>query len=402
MEIDKKRAILIVASVASMIDQFIMPNIELLQAMGYQVDVACNFDRGNTCSQEQVSNLKNRLTQIGVDFFQIDFSREIYNVSENCRSFRQLNQVAKGKKYDFIHCHSPIGGALGRIVGRINHIKVIYTAHGFHFCKGVSLKNWIAFYPVEWLLSFLTDMLIAINLEDFERAVKHFHAKRTIYIPGVGIDIERFSPVREEGSRKVVEDIREKLDIPKDTRVLLSVGELSHRKNHATVIKALGKIQNLSLVNWVYVIVGMGPKEKELKELASSLGIGSQVKFLGFRSDAQNIYKMADFFVFPSYREGLPVALMEAMASGLPVVCSRIRGNTDLIDAQGGYLIEPQDVKSYAEVLHAVLDRNQKKVSEERLKEMSQYNKAKIKSFSNECVKNEMLKVYEVFTKSNN
>ena len=93
------------------------------------------------------------------------------------------------KKYQFIHCHSPIGGVLGRLAAHKYHIPVIYTAHGFHFFQGAPKKNWLLFYPVEWLLSFWTDTLVTINREDYDRAKKHMHAKRILYVPGVGVNL---------------------------------------------------------------------------------------------------------------------------------------------------------------------------------------------------------------------
>ena len=87
-------------------------------------------------------------------------------------------------------------------------------------------------------------------------------------------------------------------------------------------------------------------------EVANKVGLDNRVKLLGFRSDIAEICKAADIFAFPSSREGLPVSLMEAMAAGLPVVCSNTRGNTDLIeDGKGGYLVEPDDVEGFAKAL---------------------------------------------------
>ena len=121
------RRVLILASVASMIDQFNMPNINLLIEMGYEVHVACNFIEGNTCSDEQIYALKNNLLELEVKFHQIDFKRNVMRLADNVKAYKQVYKLAKDNNYKFIHCHSPIGGVVARLVGKITKTKVIYT-----------------------------------------------------------------------------------------------------------------------------------------------------------------------------------------------------------------------------------------------------------------------------------
>lgn len=166
------KKVLILASVASMIDQFNMPNIELLQNMGYNVDVACNFKEGNTCSDEKIEELKSTLKKMNIQCFQIDFARDVTNMGRNIKSLWQVEQLLETNKYEFLHCHSPIGGVVGRVAGKLKHVKVIYTAHGFHFYKGAPKKNWLIYYPIEKLCSYMTDVLITINKEDYVLAQK--------------------------------------------------------------------------------------------------------------------------------------------------------------------------------------------------------------------------------------
>ena len=135
---------LVLASVASMIDQFNMPNIRLMIELGYKVDVACNFVEGSTCSDEKVEVLKRTLAKIGVECHQVYFVRNVLKVGQNLRAYRQTRHLVKENDYDLIHSHSPIGGLLSRIAARDMQgkgTKVIYTAHGFHFFKGESLHN---------------------------------------------------------------------------------------------------------------------------------------------------------------------------------------------------------------------------------------------------------------------
>lgn len=322
------KKMLMLASVASMIDQFNMPNIQLLQEMGYEVHVACNFEKGNTCTSEKIQNLKKNLKNIGVKYYQIDFNRNILKISEILKAYKQVKKLLLRENYNFIHCHSPIGGAVGRIAAHKTHIKVIYTAHGFHFYKGAPLLNWLLYYPIEKWLSRYTDVLITINKEDYQRAKKKFHAKEIKYVPGVGIDVEKIRAVQVDRKAK-----RKELGIAEDDFFLLSVGELNKNKNHEVVIRALAELKNPKIK---YAICGQGSLKEYLEELAEKLGVRKQLFLLGFRTDVIEICKSADVFVFPSRREGLSVALMEAMACGVPCVVSDIRGNRDLIDESGG------------------------------------------------------------------
>ena len=166
------KRVLMLASVASMIDQFNMSNIALLQKMGYHVDVACNFKEGNTCSEARVQELKKKLKDMEVRCYQVDFARNITHMAQNLKAYRQVVDLMKTNHYTFCHCHSPIGGVVARIAGHMTKTKIIYTAHGFHFYKGAPVKNWLLYYPVEWLLSWRTDALITFNHEDYERAAK--------------------------------------------------------------------------------------------------------------------------------------------------------------------------------------------------------------------------------------
>ena len=315
------KRVLMLASVASMIDQFNMPNIVLLQKLGYEVDVACNFIEGNTCSDERVAELKQKLQDMHVRCYQIDFARNIKHLGQNMRALRQVEGLMKQNGYAFCHCHSPIGGVVARIAGHRTRTKVIYTAHGFHFYQGAPVMNWLVYYPVEKVLSRWTDVLITINHEDYARAKKKFHAGKTYYLPGIGIDLERF-----------------------------------HAGDAETMKQLVQKHSQLR-----YFICGQGEKKQELQQLIRKYHLEDHVKLLGFRTDVAELCQAADVFVFPSKQEGLPVALMEAMACGVPVVCSRIRGNTDLVHNEKS-LFEPDDEEQVKACIEWILKKNEKNV----------------------------------------
>lgn len=332
--------VLILASVASMIDYFNMPNIELLQGMGYLVDVACNFEERSTCSDEKIEELKHTLRKMSVRCYQIDFERSITNITKNIKAFCQVEHLLKKNAYKFIHCHSPIGGAVGRVAGRLQGTKVIYTAHGFHFYKGAPKKNWLIYYPIEKCLSYLTDILITINKEDYALAGKKFGMKKLEYIPSVGVDVNKFSNCKVSKEEK-----RKELAIPNDKFVLLSVGELSGRKNHQVVIDALGKINDPSIY---YVIAGKGKLCNAYLKTAKEKGVENQLLLLGSRIDVNELCAAADVFVHPSVREGLGMAPLEGMAAGLPLISSYVGGIKDYTKngVTGCCLTNPMDINA--------------------------------------------------------
>ena len=338
---NERKSVLVLASVASMIDQFNMSNIEILQNLGYKVDVACNFKKGSTCSQERITEIKKNLTGLKVDFYQIDFTRNVANLSQDYKAYRQVKYLVMKKQYNFVHCHSPIGGVIGRIVCHETGTKVIYTAHGFHFYDGAPLKNWLIYYPIEKFLSRYTDVLITINREDYERAKKKFRAKHTVYIPGVGVETEKFAVCKIDKMQK-----RKQLGVNADDFLLLSVGELSERKNQKVIIDALGKMKEEGTIGKiVYLVVGQGDMQGKFENLIKEYRIEKHVKLIGFRTDIDELCEVADCFVHPSIREGLGIAPLEAMAAGLPLISALVNGIKDYTeDGISGCCVNPTDV----------------------------------------------------------
>lgn len=368
------------ASVASMIYQFNMNNIDILEGLGYQVDVACNFGKENPMKNTEIAKFKKNLMDRGIKIIETNCPRNPFAFKKLLSTYKQLKKLADTEKYDLIHTQSPIGGALCRIAfckARKRGTKVIYTAHGFHFYKNAPLKNWLIYYPIEKICSYMTDVLITINKEDYKLAQQKMKAKQVVYVPGIGIDLDKFQTIQLDKK-----EIRRNLEIPDDAIWILAVGELSKRKNHEILIRAMEKFNNLYCT-----IAGQGYLKEKLVNLSKSLGMEERVKLLGFRTDIFELCEAADIFVFPSFQEGLPVALMEAMASGLPVVCSRIRGNIDLIDeGKGGELFDPSSCATLQQAINRILSKN--------LRDIGVYNKKKIRQFDMQIVMKKMETVY--------
>ncbi len=373
---------LMTAHVAYAIDMFNIPNIHLLQSMGYEVQVACNFDDRSSLSDEKVAALKDKLTAIGVKYHNIPFQRNPLKL-QNLKAFFALKRLIDSEKFSLIHCHTPVGGILTRLAAakcRKKGTKIIYTAHGFHFFKGAPLVNWLIYFTAEWLCSFFTDTLITINKEDYESAKNKLHAKKVCYVPGVGVDTEHFA-----GTQGKREALLSEIAADKDSVILLGVGELSSRKNHGVSIKALAELENSKAH---LVIAGRGEKEEEFRTLVKSLSVENQVHLLGFRTDIAELMKSADIFLFPSLQEGLPVALMEAMACSLPCVCSGIRGNVDLIDESTGVVCEKTDVTAFRNAIEKLLTDKELRVS------MAEKALARSKEYDIKIIEGYMKEIY--------
>ena len=374
----KKRKVLLVATVVKIhVNVFHIPCLKMFQEQGWETWV---------CSRNDFDNPKDCVIPHCDHYIDIPFERNPLKPG-NVKAYRMLRKIVEKEQFDLIYCHTPVGAMLARLAGisaRKKGTKVIYMAHGFHFYNGAPLLNWMIYYPAEKFLSRFTDGLITINQEDYRRAQK-FHAGKTILIPGVGIDLDKFQ--KKEPTRQ---EIRNKLGIPEIKIILMSVGELTKRKNHMAVIEALAYLEEYDIL---YVVCGDGPMKARLRARTEELGVRERVKLLGFRKDIAELHKMADIFVFPSLQEGLPVALMEAMASGLPIVASRIRGNEDLIqNNRGGYLVKAQDSEQLAEAISKMIKNPEQrdKMEKRNLEIIKHYGQdavlQKMKEFFNEIV----------------
>lgn len=370
----KKKA-LIIATIAGFITSFEMNDIKILQELGYEVIVAANFE-----------NYNGKLDDKNVQKLNIEFARSPFSL-QNLKAFKKLNKFVRENKIDLIHCHTPVGGVVGRIIGKLNKVEtVIYTAHGFHFFDGAPKINWLIYYPIEKFLSRWTDILITINNEDYNRAKNNFYAKKVEYIPGVGLDTERIKSIQVDRKQK-----REELGLNEDDIVLFSAGELSTRKNHKVVVEALGKLQNDKLK---YLIAGKGDKKEELETLAKKYDIEKNIKLLGYRTDIYELCKISDIFLFPSFQEGLSVALMEAIVCNNVIICSNIRGNNDIIiNGKNGFLVE-NNSDEYIEKIKLVVEN--KNIKDQLLK----YNQKIISEIDLKNIEKLMKKIYKMGAKN--
>lgn len=332
--------ILITATVQSHIAQFHKPVIRMLQNMGHEVDVAAK----NNLSQKKNLTLTEPDHIYPVEFCRSPFSFRLIP------AYRQLKKVIAAGNYDIVHCNTPVAGILTRLccrkLRRQGKVKVLYEAHGLHFFKGGPKTGWLIWYPIERFFSRYADMMILINQMDYALAREKFHTKMIRRIPGIGVNLSQFQTV--EGG-----DLRRELSIPAEAPLVVSVGELNKNKNHKSVIEAMALLENKQAH---YCIAGNGPLLQQLQALAKKLHIADRVHFLGYRRDVPAILQQADIFVLPSRREGLGMAAIEAMYSGLPLVSSNRHGINDYsIGGVTGFKHDPDDSRGFAESIDRLL-----------------------------------------------
>ena len=364
---------LYVLNVANRVNNFSEASMLAAKELGIEFHIAGNWGYKN--ENEKIFDEE----KLGIKIHQIDFQRNPLHPI-NIKAFKQLKKLVELEKFDVIHCNTPTGGVLGRLCAKKYGIFCIYQAHGFHFFKGASKLNWMIYYPIERLLARLTNILITINEEDYEISRKFSlrHNGMKIKVSGVGI---KLSNQKESIDRNLY---RAELGLNSSDIVIISMGDLIKRKNYENAIDAINKINNKKVH---YLICGTGPNLEKLKKISKKYNLEDNIHFLGFRNDIDNLLYISDIFLLSSFQEGLPRSTMEAMAKGLPVACSNIRGNRDLVENnKSGVLFDPHNSTDIANKLNRLLKSN--------LNEIGLYNKSKIRSFSLNEVKKEMEGIY--------
>ena len=357
--------------------RFFKDFVKQLSEEGHTVEIATN---------EKLAPVHDAVSELGFKVHQISCVRTPFNKG-NIKAIRQLKKIVSENEYDIVHCHTPIAAMCTRLAcinQRKKGTKVFYTAHGFHFYKGAPLKNWLIYYPIEKICSYFTDTLITINKEDYALAQKKMKAKKIEYVAGVGLDTKRFLGCELSDGQKL--EMRKEIGVPENAKLLLSIGELNQNKNHQIVLKALSLINNDDIH---YAIAGIGSKGEYLKNLAKEFGLEERFHLLGYRKDVEKLYKSADCLVHPSFREGLPVSVMEAMCSGLALVVADNRGNSDLCeDGTNGFICSPFKPEEFANSIKKLLD------DENLRKRFGKQNIEKIKQFDVFNVITKMEQIY--------
>lgn len=330
------KKILIVANEAKEhIMKFHIPTIKMLKDDGWVVHVACGGrDKIPFCDCQ----------------IQLPCDRNPFRVS-TFKSVYILKKIIQKENYNIVHCHTATGGLIARIAAigaKKNGLKVFYTAHGLHFYNGSSIISWMIYFPVEYILSRITDLIITINEEDYQNTIKYLAATNNIKINGTGVALESFKNSQLINNRDVT---RAALGISEDTIVLVYVAELCRNKNQEFLIHMINSLKK-NIPDLCLLLIGPDHNDGKFQSIAEKLSLGNIIKFLGWRDDVPDLLAAADYAVASSISEGLGLNIIEAMASGLPVIASDNRGHRDIIDdGIDGFLVEQDNVEKMVETL---------------------------------------------------
>lgn len=367
---------ILVTSTDLMMVQFLLPHIINLSENGYEVEIACSVVGG------RIDEIREKLNGYTKQIYTVRLVRSPLNPI-NFKGYGDIKKIIDNGHYDIVWTNEPVMGVTVRLAARKarkNGTKVMYIVHGFHFYNGAPILNWLIYYPIERMMASNADVITTINREDYKRA-QSFNVHRVEYIHGIGINTERLTK-----SENAV-DIRKELGLKPDDFIVISVGELNKNKNQKVIIKAISRLHDPRIH---YILCGKGDQLRNLKRLVRECSLENKVHFLGYRKDVVDIVSQADVFAMPSKREGLPVASLEAMYCGLPLVNSNIRGLEDVTKSgKSGYTCNPDDVDSFAKALLNVMS------DSKRRDNMASNNRSTVKPYCIELAKNEVLLIIE-------
>lgn len=249
----------------------------------------------------------------------------------------EILRVLRSERPDVLHLHSSKAGILGRLAGRLAGVpRVLFTAHGFSFHQRLSRPALAATVTLERMLAPLADAIVPVSRYDHDRALAfRLCAPERLVVVENGVDTRRF-----DGKER--KKARELLGAADDRLLVGTVARFAFPKDHALLLRAVAPLL-LERDDLQLVLVGSGPGQGAAVELALSLSLGDRVAFLGDREDVPELLAGLDLFVLASRFEAMPMTVLEAMASGLPVVASRVGGVPELVEEGITGLTVPAD-----------------------------------------------------------
>jgi glycosyltransferase EpsD len=332
--------VLIVATVLEKhIVKFHIDFINSLLERGYLVDICSNNDTNFAISEIKGIN----------KYINIKFSKKLLSIL-NLKHLLKISKIYCD--YDVIHLHTPIASAYFRIVSFFynSQTKLIYTVHGFHFHSKTNKFFRVIIFKIEEFLSNRLYAMITINDYDYNQSKLMKGNFKRYNINSNGINFNDFNKIR--------------IDITQNKsskKILVSVGELNKNKNHIVVLKALSKIKN---IEFKYIIIGSGFLQKKYQKIIKKYRLEDKVELLGYIRDKKTLFEYlnsSDIFIHPSFREGVPISVLEALYFNCTLVLSNIRGNEDIAKNFKATFFNPKDYKTLSVILTTKLLENRNK-----------------------------------------
>ncbi len=339
---ESPRCLLHVTTVPAALRAFMAPTVPFARAAGWHVDAAA---AGADGADDLADAYGMR--------WDIPWSRNPAAPSNLAHALPEFRAVLARERYDLVHVMTPVAAFVTRaavaLLPRRSRPAVVYAAHGFHFYAGGAAVRNALYKGLERLAAPWTDALCVLNEEDEQAAYALGLAdpERTVRFNGPGIDLSRFCP--DAVSPADVARVRAGMGIGPGETLVVQVAEFIPRKRHADLIRALARLPHVHLA-----LPGDGPQREAIQKLAADLGIEDRVHLLGFRRDVPAIMRASNAVVLVSEQEGLPTCVIEALALGVPVVGTDIRGTRDLLARGGGWLVPLGDIEAITGALRGV------------------------------------------------
>ncbi len=263
------------------------------------------------------------------------------------RALRALIALLRAERPDLVHGHMPISGFLARLAARIAGVpRVAYTCHGFLFNQPGPLWRRAASLVLEWIGARLTDVMMTVSTDEARDARRLLCARATAI--GNGRDPAVFRP--DPAARA---QLRAALGVSEDRVVIAVVSRLVRHKGHPELLQAMRDVPDAEL--WVVGSRLASDHGADLEPFFAASGLGDRLRRLGYREDIPAILAAADIFALPSHFEALPMSVIEAMLTGLPVVATDVRGPREQVVAgETGLLVPPRRVPELARALRAL------------------------------------------------
>jgi len=310
----------------------------------FSITVACLSENGREFASELVQ-------KYGVQAFSLAMNRYKINPLTDARVFLQLARHIRRERYDLIHAHASKPGFLTRMAAIGTGIPVIYSPHNFAFHEGSKkLSAWLVAL-LEKFAAHFTAKIVAVAQHERELALHYGVGNLDTYaVIHTGIDPLPFRADLD------IPAMKKSLGLPVGAQVVGVVGRLAVPKLPLDFVRAAAEIHK-SKPQVIFVWVGSGPLEEEAKKLSSSLGLDNVIHWLGQRSDTPALYRIFDCFVLPSQWEAYPYVLLEAFASGVPVVATSNLGACEIVvDGVNGILVPPGNIPALTSAIKSVLE----------------------------------------------
>jgi len=251
---------------------------------------------------------------------------------------------------DLVHSHGYKASIIAFFAMMLLRIPILPTCHLWFFGTGSPLR-FRTMIAIEIFLYRFLKIITVVSLSIKQTLVQRGVPSDRIHIIKNGINLDDFQPV-DEGERK---RIREKLGLKIGTPVIMNLGRLTEQKAHCNIVHA-ARIMKSRELEFVVLIIGEGELREALSQQICEHGVETEVKLLGFRDDARMLLQIADIFLLPSLDEGLPMAMLEAMASRVPVIATGVGDIPELFDsAEIGIQIPVNDVHAIAQAIEELL-----------------------------------------------